>query len=175
MFSTCLGGSGKQEAQALALNLAGAVSAYVVGITNSPDFPVTQGAFQTVLQGDSSVFVSRIDVAGLGPVITAVKNGASFVDGPQAPGAAISIGGTNLATAAGATVLVNGKPIPVSYTSPTQINAQLPFELQAGSATLIVTSAGVSSPRSRSPSAPLRPAFFWKGTTPRPRTPLTSL
>ncbi len=88
-----------------------------------------------------------------------VVNAASFAPAPQnfvAPGSLVSIfgsqltSGSSLAAAtlplpvklAGASVLVNGSPIPLLYVSPGQINAQLPFDLPPGEpATLQVSSA----------------------------------
>jgi photosystem II stability/assembly factor-like uncharacterized protein len=39
-------------------------SAYITGATSSPDFPVTQGAFQTSLQGTASAFITKLDASG---------------------------------------------------------------------------------------------------------------
>src|SRR5438876_5231575 len=86
-----------------------------------------------------------------------IVNGASLQP-PVAPGSVISILGTNLAastagsssvplptTIVGTSVLVNGTPAPLFFVSPSQINAQLPYEIQPGPATLVVTVNGVSS------------------------------
>jgi len=97
------------------------------------------------------------------PAIVAVTNGASFVAG-AAPGAWISIFGSNLATStgsvtasdlvngylpstfAGANVTIDGKPAYLSYASPTQINAQAPGGIAAGNASVVVaTAAGNAS------------------------------
>lgn len=87
-----------------------------------------------------------------------VLNAASF-QASLSPGCAFSIFGSNLSTATeaasatplpnslgGATLTVNGTPAPLFYASPTQINGQLPFQTPLGSATIVVTSAGLSSP-----------------------------
>jgi len=80
-----------------------------------------------------------------------VVNAASFT-GPVAPGSLISIFGSNLANPGAASALplptnlggvcvtANGSAIPLLYTSPTQINAQLPPGL-SGRVTLAVNSA----------------------------------
>jgi glucosylceramidase len=73
------------------------------------------------------------------------------------PGALFSIYGTELAdeigsvpffplaaTMGGASVSISGKPAPLLYVSPGQINAQMPWETGAGDATVSVTRAGVS-------------------------------
>jgi uncharacterized protein (TIGR03437 family) len=96
------------------------------------------------------------------PVIgSPIVNAASFAPYPVpvAPGSLITIAGASLtqeaATVAGSpwptkmagtTVSVNGSPIPLYYVSATQINAQLPYNLAQGSATLTVTTpAGTSA------------------------------
>jgi len=85
------------------------------------------------------------------PVIArgAVVNAASFQAAPEnllAPGTLISIFGERLTTGstmtaaafplpaklAGTTVLVNGRPAPLLFASPRQINVQLPFDLGPG-------------------------------------------
>jgi uncharacterized protein (TIGR03437 family) len=89
-----------------------------------------------------------------------VVNAATFVAAPNntiAPGALVSIFGTGLApTTAGAAALplptalagtqvtINGIAAPLIYVSPTQINAQAPFELTTGSKlNLVVKVAGL--------------------------------
>src|SRR5688572_17332326 len=83
------------------------------------------------------------------PAVNAVVNGASFSGGPIASGTIVSIFGTGLArttvsapglplptTLDGTVVTINSQAIPLFFVSPTQINAQIPFRLQAGSAQL---------------------------------------
>ena len=89
------------------------------------------------------------------PVPLAAVNAASFQAGPVAPGALVSIFGTNLAgnvmsasppslplTLGGTSLAIDGVPAPLLYVSPNQINAQIPFETLPGSATVMVRSAG---------------------------------
>ncbi len=57
-FSTYLGGAGTDIGHSLAVDQAGSLS--VAGATNSSDFPVTPGAFQAALRGNSDGFVSKI-------------------------------------------------------------------------------------------------------------------
>ena len=52
VYSTYLGGSVREMGQAIAVDSSG--SAYVAGYTNSPDFPVTKGAFKTICNVSAS-------------------------------------------------------------------------------------------------------------------------
>ena len=66
-YSTYLGGTGGQagspeQANAIAVDSAG--SAYVAGVTNSGNFPVTAGAFQTAFNGIQDAFVTKLNAAG---------------------------------------------------------------------------------------------------------------
>lgn len=61
-FSTYLGGTGNDQANAVAVDAAG--DAYVVGTTLSTDFPVTTGVVQGKSAGSFDVFVSEVDPTG---------------------------------------------------------------------------------------------------------------
>jgi len=108
--------------------------------------------------------VSFAPTRGRGPSFRGdgVVNAASF-RGPVAPGSLIGIFGSDLAepgtadqlplpqSLGGVCVTINETPIPLLYTSPTQINAQVPSDLAAGRVTVAVrstrlgqTSSGVS-------------------------------
>jgi hypothetical protein len=66
LFSTYLGGSGGTDL-VIAVALDAASDAYVMGFTNSPDFPTTPGAFQTGFGGGTgNVFVANITFSGCG-------------------------------------------------------------------------------------------------------------
>jgi hypothetical protein len=52
-YSTYLGGSDNDLGYAIAVDSAG--SAYITGLTSSPDFPVTGGSYQTICGGDWTV------------------------------------------------------------------------------------------------------------------------
>jgi uncharacterized protein (TIGR03437 family) len=87
-----------------------------------------------------------------GPTLQGTVNGASFIQNfAIAPGGIVTIFGTNLASvpasAQGApyptvlgetSVTFNGIPAPLFYVSPGQINAQAPFELFPGFASIVV-------------------------------------
>jgi uncharacterized protein (TIGR03437 family) len=80
----------------------------------------------------------------------AVANAAG-VSGGTPPGSLFSIYGSGLSTGTaqptsttypttlgGASVTVNGEPAPLSYASPTQINAEMPLDIQGAVATVVV-------------------------------------
>jgi uncharacterized protein (TIGR03437 family) len=92
------------------------------------------------------------------PVTAAVTNAASYSAEAISPGSLISIFGSNLGAltaSASATplpmsiedtsVTINGVPAPLLYVSPGQINAQAPWEIPAGPATVVVRTRGASS------------------------------
>ena len=62
LYSRTFGGNGFGMAWAIAVDSSGA--AYVFGNTNAPDFPVTPGALQTILQTTSQGFVAKLDPNG---------------------------------------------------------------------------------------------------------------
>jgi hypothetical protein len=62
LYSTYLGGSGFDDADAIAVD--GAGNAYITGGTSSVAFPVTAGAFQTLINGNNDAFVTKLDPQG---------------------------------------------------------------------------------------------------------------
>jgi uncharacterized protein (TIGR03437 family) len=84
--------------------------------------------------------------------VDAIVNAAAFQPGPAAPGSIVSVFGSNLAPSVasaqtlplptsleGASIRVNGVPSPLYYVSPTQVNAQIPYEVSTGPATVILS------------------------------------
>ncbi|MCS1350051.1 SBBP repeat-containing protein [Mechercharimyces sp. CAU 1602] len=61
-YSTYIGGSDDDEALSIAVDSIG--NAYVTGETDSTDFPVTSGAFQSMNAGGEDVFVSKLNANG---------------------------------------------------------------------------------------------------------------
>src|SRR5439155_25697234 len=59
VYSTYLGGSNDDRGHSIAVDAAG--NAYVTGLTFSADFPTTLGAFDTSFNGDSDVFVTKLN------------------------------------------------------------------------------------------------------------------
>src|SRR5215471_21625102 len=114
------------------------------------------------------VVASTVEPGGAQPAVTAVVNAASF-DTAVPRGCLISIFGTKLARAKAsadsaplpnkledATVLVGDLQLraPLYFVSPTQINAQLPFEALGDTLPIVVTtSEGSSKPFLLKPAA----------------------
>jgi uncharacterized protein (TIGR03437 family) len=99
-----------------------------------------------------------LEVSGSLPLLVTgnVLSAATFLPGAAAPGGLFTMMATDLAgsihTAAtpnlptlldGVTVTINGIPAPLLYVSPTQINAQVPFEVGSGPARLELIKNGV--------------------------------
>ncbi len=103
--------------------------------------------------------------------------GAGFEPGPLAPGSIISLFGqsltssTNVAgslplprTLSGLRVLIAGREAPLFYAGPTQVNAQLPFELEADrQLQVLVESNGTPSAPEMIQTAGNRPGIFTLG------------
>jgi hypothetical protein len=62
IYSTYLGGSGYDDAHAVAVDANG--SATITGTTNSTDFPTTGGAFDATHNGGLDAFVTRLHLSG---------------------------------------------------------------------------------------------------------------
>ncbi len=80
IYSTYLGGSNREWAYDIKIDSTG--QAYVCGATNSPDFPVTPGAAQTVFRGGEllnqnfgDAFIVKLNTAGSAPVYSTLLGG----------------------------------------------------------------------------------------------------
>jgi hypothetical protein len=62
LYSTYLGGSGEDQANAIALDSSG--NAYVTGYTTSTNFPTTTGAYKTTSGGGQDAFVAKLNSGG---------------------------------------------------------------------------------------------------------------
>ena len=102
-YSTYLGGSGDDEAFAIAVDPAGA--AYVAGETGSTDFP-TLHPYQASLSGGQDAFVAKLNAySGSGPVTLAYS---TFLGGSQGDSAlAIAVNAAGAAYVAGWTLSPN--------------------------------------------------------------------
>jgi hypothetical protein len=60
LYSTYLGGSEEDNSFDIAIDVAG--NAYLVGLTESTNFPITTEAFQTMLAGEEDAFVTKLNI-----------------------------------------------------------------------------------------------------------------
>ena len=99
LWSTFLGGSFEDEIASVAVDPSGSV--YVTGGTASADFPVTPGAFQTVLAGDNA-FVTKFEPDGSALVYStllgASNNGLGGISEDYASGIAVDSKGNAIVT-----------------------------------------------------------------------------
>jgi uncharacterized protein (TIGR03437 family) len=161
--------------------------------TNTIQGPTNAFTQSLVMLQDGSAFInlttSGVTVLPPGyassiapPQINAVVSGADFKS-PAAPGGLISVFGTSLSPTNQATseiplptalasscLTVNGQPIPLIFVSPTQVNAQMPFQAIGDVVMVVHTPAGVS-PNFNMVVDPTAPAVFLSGSA----GPLTDL
>jgi hypothetical protein len=78
LWSTFLGGTGPEGGYDIAVDGDGSV--WVTGFTESEDFPVTAGAYDT-LAADREAFVVRINAAGDGLLLSTLLGGAQWDEG----------------------------------------------------------------------------------------------
>jgi hypothetical protein len=76
IYSTYIGGSNEDNGSSIAID--GSGNAYVTGWTNSTDFDISSGAFQTTNGGGYDVFVTKLDLGGNSSVETLVNKDALF-------------------------------------------------------------------------------------------------
>jgi uncharacterized protein (TIGR03437 family) len=140
----------------VAVNIAGLAA----GVYEGSIVLVSKDASNSPLTVPVKLTVAAAAVVLPTPAFTAsgLVNGASFQPGPCAPGSLFTILGTNLASTTasaagspwpvslgGTSVTINGVAVPLVYVSPTQINAQVPFEIPVGAVPVEVTAGGISS------------------------------
>lgn len=102
VYSTYLGGSGGDGSQGIAVD--GAGSAYVMGVTDSADFPTTPGAFDMTYNGGmtfpSDASVTKLDPTGSSLVYATYLGGSGWDQGEQR---SIAVDGTGSAYVTGLT------------------------------------------------------------------------
>jgi Beta-propeller repeat len=104
VYSTYLGGSGNDEARAIAVDSQG--NAYVTGVTASANFPRVN-PFQTALSGTNDAFVAKLDATGSALVYSTYLGGSSNVD----EGRGIAVDTTGHAYVTGQTTSVSFPPV----------------------------------------------------------------
>jgi len=84
VYSTYLGGTGPNGDNATGLAIDSSGNAYVVGFTNSTDFPITAGAFQTVNKSTSQFaytgFVTKLNSTGTALIYSTYLGGTNEDD-----------------------------------------------------------------------------------------------
>ena len=88
LWSTYLGGNGDDACTAIAVDTDGNV--YVVGYTGSANFPTTPGAYDTSFNGESDVFITKLDPTGTYLIFSTYLGG---VEGDRGYGIAIDADG----------------------------------------------------------------------------------
>lgn len=79
VYSSYLGGTGTDTINGIAAGPGGKI--YVIGTTNSTDFPVTGSAYQSVTWGPQDTFLCEIDPSSSSPVYSTYLGGESADDG----------------------------------------------------------------------------------------------
>jgi hypothetical protein len=95
LYSTYLGGSGGENGNGITVDLAG--DACVIGTTYSSDFPVTNGAFQSVNKqpsGGSTSFISKFNPAGAALLYSTYLGGSGLVGDAGDFGLSIAVDGS---------------------------------------------------------------------------------
>ena len=114
-YSTYLSGSGTDTAKGMTLDNKGFV--YVIGITDSHDFPLapTAGTFQSTLQGANAFFISKVAPAssGANSLTFSTYFGGGFPTTGTVTGGAIAVdnnaNGSNIYFTGGTTYLFTGQ------------------------------------------------------------------
>jgi hypothetical protein len=76
IYSTYIGGSSNDYGQGIIVD--GSGNAYITGWTNSTDYDITSGAFQTANGGSKDVFVTKINLGGTSSVESLVNKETIF-------------------------------------------------------------------------------------------------
>jgi uncharacterized protein (TIGR03437 family) len=174
-WSTYLGGGGPDDAFGIAVDATG--NAYVVGVTNSTNFPVVN-ARQATLRGEGDLFGAKLGAAIINPTSVASVSAASFGGQTLAVESIVAAFGTRLATAtqtanilplpttlAGSSVKVKDSAgterlAPLFFVSSNQINYQIPPGAISGAATITVTSGDGAISNGTIQIAPVAPGLF---------------
>ena len=117
---------------------------YVAGTTRFPTIPLAQGiAFDSDItkRTEPGTYLTRINFATPVDPIGCVTDATSMtLIGPVAPGQLITLYGKGMGSPV--SVTFDGQSAPVLYASDTQVNVQVPFEVDGKASTLMQVSAG---------------------------------
>jgi hypothetical protein len=113
VYSTYIGGSGNDEGYAIAVD--GSGNAYVTGVTDSPNYDVTPGAFQTTNGGNGDVFVTKLNATGTALVYSTYIGGSNNDEGT-----AIAVDGSGNAYVTGATLSTDYDVTPGAFQTTNQ-------------------------------------------------------
>jgi hypothetical protein len=100
IYSTYIGGSNSEEAYGIALD--GSGNAYITGHTNSTNYDITSGAFQTSNGGSYDVFVTKLNSTGTALIYSTYIGGGALDEG-----IGIAIDGSGNAYITGRTMSTN--------------------------------------------------------------------
>jgi len=106
IYSTCLGGTGTDLSAGIKVDASG--HAYVVGSTDSTNFPVTAGAFDNTPNGSYDVFVAKLSADGSALIYSTLLGGTG---GDSGRGLALDAAGSVYVTGGTAS---NRKPFPTT-------------------------------------------------------------
>ncbi len=87
VYATLLGGSANDSGNSIAVDAGG--NAYIAGLTNSTDFPVTAGAYSTKLGGSNDGFVTKLNPNGSAEMYSTYVDGVSSLDYTALTGIAV--------------------------------------------------------------------------------------
>jgi hypothetical protein len=110
VYSTYLGGSSYSDDEGYAIAVDGSGNAYVTGYTDSPDYDVTPGAFQSTKAGNEDVFVTKLNASGSGLVYSTYIGGSN-----EDKGYAIAVDGSGNAYVTGRTYSTNYDVTPGAF------------------------------------------------------------
>jgi uncharacterized protein (TIGR03437 family) len=163
------------------------VEAPLLGTTASP-FTRTvaplanQTAIANLTVSGVTILPWNYDASVAPPNITSVVNGGDF-GADVAPGGLITVFGTQLSPVnmvtselplptalANSCLSVNGQPVPILFVSPTQVNAQMPFQA-IGDVTLILRTPGGQSDNYNLVIEPNAPSIFLASVGPETNIP----
>jgi len=155
--TTSTGGGTTTTSCAPAVTTSGQIGNSATGFTHSLVMLSDRSAFINLTTSGITILPPNYDASVATPMISAIVSAADSKS-PAAPGGLVSIYGvqlspTNLATSqiplptalASSCLTVNGQAMPLLFVSPSQINAQMPFQAFGNVTVIVYTPGGVSN------------------------------